>query len=224
MVYIIKIDTKENLKIFLDVINAQNTLGLSREDLQTKLEELFDLKINDFNTHEVPEHLRDFSIFVELDDHYVRDWSPYSKYYYSSYKVYTVDSFIVAQYKEATPRFAKLFKIPIPSCYKDISYEDSYVELYREEIDKFRKELPDFSHWSDAQIVAFGEDYSDHIDLVSSFQGAHPEIARDVVLAMVLYDEKMDKIIYNEYYFNDNSLDTKGASGLYKLLSESKTF
>lgn len=123
MACIIKIDTKENLKTFLDVINAQNTLGLSREALQAKLEEVFDLKINDFNVHEVPEHLRDFSIFVELDDHYVRDWSPYSKYYYySSYKVYTVDSFIAAKYKEATPRFAKLFKIPIPSCYKDILY------------------------------------------------------------------------------------------------------
>lgn len=59
---------------------------------------------------------------------------------------------------------------------------------------------------------------------MSSFQGAHPEIARDVVLAMVLYDEKMDKIIYNKNYFNDDSLDEKGASGLYKLLSENKPF
>lgn len=222
MVYIIKIDTKENLKTFLDVINAQNTLELSREDLQIKLEETFDLKIKEFNEHKVPENLRDYSIFVRLDNYHVSAWSFFVDKinFYLIKEIYTVDSFIEAQYKIAMPKFSKLFKIPVPSCYKNISYDDNYVELYREEIEKFRNELPDFSLWSDSQIVAFGEDYSTYIDLVSSFQGANPETTRDIVLAMLLYDVEMDKIYYNKPYFNHSGLDEKGAYGLYKLLTE----
>jgi len=52
-------------------------------------------------------------------------------------------------------------KIPIPNQYKDLKdYSQDYISIYKDDIKYFKKELPQLAHWSDTQIITFGDDFA----------------------------------------------------------------
>ncbi len=87
----------------------------------------------------------------------------------------------------------KLNIIPIPRCYDNpLQFSGDYSE----DISCFRERLPEFSNWSDEQVVAFGNDYAVTMCSLCAFQksGINPEQMRNVALAMAILDCTMEDL------------------------------
>lgn len=176
-------------------------MGITRDEFPSKLLQVFEAKLKEQEKYNVPLHLRDDSIFVLLSDFKVSNWSTNDDMLAD--RTITFESFKTNEYKDSIPKYSKLFKIPVPNCYKDIPHSDEQIEIFQKELKEFRGRLPEFSNWSDMQVIEFGNDFNEDIVMVSSFQYIDEKVMRDVALAMVLYDTDMSSISSESSWFND---------------------
>ncbi|MFA6195302.1 MAG: hypothetical protein WC656_01505 [Sulfurimonas sp.] len=221
----VKLENIEDAKTFIDIIDGSNTLDITKNEILPKLIEVFESKQKEHDKYDVPIQLRDNSIFVLVSDSKLSNWSIFDNMREGDMTI-TLESFKAGQYRNTTPKFSKLFKIPVPNCYKTPNRDEEVLaqqsELFEEELKEFRIKLPEFVLWEDWQIIEFGNDYNRYIVMVSSFQDIEIEGMRDVALAMVLYNIKLNKINANDSWFNDKDYSSLGCFGLYSYLTQNK--
>lgn len=110
----------------------------------------------------------------------------------------------------------KLSSIPIPSCYNN---PPSFIADYSEDIAYFRERLPEFSKWSDEQVVVFGDDFARVMRNMCAMQpnAIDPDEMRDVALAMVVLDCTMDEL--GKYADEIDWYEENGAKGIWNILN-----
>lgn len=110
----------------------------------------------------------------------------------------------------------KLSKIPIPRCYDN---SPSFVADYSEDIVYFRERLPEFSEWSDEQIVAFGDDFARVMRNMCAMQpnAIDPKEMRDVGMALVILDTDMDQL--GKYADEVDWYEENGTKGIWDILN-----
>lgn len=218
----IKLETTEEARAFVDIIDDKNTLNIQEDGVLAKLFEVFELKQKEQQKNSVPTQLRDSSIFVYVEEFKLSEWSIFDDMWAGEMTI-TFDSFKENKYRNTTPKFSKLFKIPVPSCYKGIKESDEY-NIFEDMVKEFREKLPEFSLWTDSQITEFGDDFNRYIMLVSTFQYVVKEQMKDVALAMVLHDVELHKINYDTSFFNDKDYSRLGCEGIYKYLTQNNQY
>jgi hypothetical protein len=81
----------------------------------------------------------------------------------------------------------------VPEQYK-VSYSDEFLSSFKDDLEYFRKLLPEFNHWKDSEVVEFANDYAS----LHFFCAMQPPIINremlDMAIAINGTNQKMEEL------------------------------